>query len=46
VAASNIPALRELGSDTVRYANPKSSSDCADAIGAALDRRAEALALA
>jgi len=44
--ASNIPALRELGSNTVRYANPESSSDFAEAIGATLDRREEALALA
>ena len=44
--ASDIPALREVGGDTVRYAAPESSAAFADAIRAALDRREESAALA
>ena len=44
--ASDIPALRELGGDTIRYAPPAVPSAFADAIRLALDRRDEALALA
>ncbi len=44
--ASDIPALRELAGDTVRYAPSGSSSAFADAIRLALDQRQESSALA
>ncbi|MGC3997203.1 MAG: glycosyltransferase family 1 protein [Anaeromyxobacter sp.] len=37
--ASDIPALREVGGDTVRYADPRAPASLAAAIGAALDDR-------
>jgi len=43
--ASDIPALRELAADTIRYARPESSSEFAEAIRAAIDRREETVAL-
>ncbi len=44
--ASDIPALREIGGDCVRYAPPHSSRAFAEAIRMALERRAESAALA
>ncbi len=44
--ASDIPALRELGGDTVRYAPHDSPRAFADAISHALDRREETAAMA
>ncbi len=44
--ASDIPALRELGGDAVRYAPPNDAAAFARAIAAALDRREESQALA
>jgi len=44
--ASDIPALREIGGDCVRYAPPRSPSAFAEAIRWALDRREESAALA
>ncbi len=44
--ASDIPALREVGGDCVRYAPPRSSRAFAEAIRLALDRREESTALA
>jgi len=44
--ASDIPALREVGGDTVRYARPDDPSAFAAAIGLALDRREESRTLA
>ncbi len=44
--ASDIPALREVGGDTVRYAPPSSAHAFADAIRLTLDRREESVALA
>lgn len=43
--ASDIPALREVGGDCVRYAPPRSAQAFADAIRQALDRREETHAL-
>jgi alpha-1,3-rhamnosyl/mannosyltransferase len=37
--ASDIPALREVGGEAVRYANPRDPVGFADAIRAALDDR-------
>ena len=44
--ASDIPALRELGGDTVRYAAPSSSRSFADAIRLALGEREQSLVFA
>ncbi len=44
--ASDIPALRELAGDTVRYAPPGSSQAFAEAIRRALDQRQESAVLA
>jgi glycosyltransferase involved in cell wall biosynthesis len=44
--ASGIPALRELGGDCVRFADPESPGDLAAGIRDALDRRPEVLAAA
>jgi glycosyltransferase involved in cell wall biosynthesis len=44
--ASDIPALREIGGDCVRYAPPRSPAAFAEAIRAALDRREESASLA
>jgi glycosyltransferase involved in cell wall biosynthesis len=44
--ASDIPALREVGGDVVRYAPASDPGALADAIRVTLDRREEALALA
>jgi glycosyltransferase involved in cell wall biosynthesis len=44
--ASDIPALRELAGDTVRYAPPGSSQAFAEAIRRALDQRQESSVLA
>jgi glycosyltransferase involved in cell wall biosynthesis len=44
--ASDIPALRELGGDAVRYAPPDSPRAFADAISQVLDRREETAAMA
>ncbi len=43
--ASDIPALREVGGETVRYADPDAPAAFAVAIAAALDRREETAAL-
>ena len=43
--ASDIPALREVGGDCVRYAPPRSPRAFADAIRQALERREETQAL-
>jgi glycosyltransferase involved in cell wall biosynthesis len=37
--ASDIPALREVGGEAVRYANPRDAEGFAAAVGAALDDR-------
>jgi glycosyltransferase involved in cell wall biosynthesis len=44
--ASDIPALREIAGEFVRYASPRSAHSFAEAIRAALDRREESAALA
>ena len=44
--ASDIPALREVGGDAVRYAPPHSARAFAEVIRLALDRREESTALA
>ena len=44
--ASDIPALREVGGDSVRYAPPDSPRAFADAIRQALDEREQSAALA
>jgi len=44
--ASDIPALREVGGDTVRYASPDDAAAIAGAIGRALDAREESEAMA
>jgi glycosyltransferase involved in cell wall biosynthesis len=44
--ASDIPALREVGGDAVRYAPPDDAAELAKAIGAALDRREESAEMA
>jgi glycosyltransferase involved in cell wall biosynthesis len=44
--ASDIPALREVGGDAVRYANPQDPASFAAALAAALDARDETSRLA
>jgi glycosyltransferase involved in cell wall biosynthesis len=44
--ASDIPALREIGGESVRYAPPRSLQAFVEAIRAALERREESAALA
>jgi glycosyltransferase involved in cell wall biosynthesis len=44
--ASDIPALREVGGDVVRYAHAQDSADFAAAVGRALDDRDSSRALA
>jgi glycosyltransferase involved in cell wall biosynthesis len=44
--ASDIPALREVGGDTVRYAPPQDAALLAAAVAAALDERAHSAELA
>ncbi len=44
--ASDIPALREVGGDAVRYVPPDDPAELATAIAAAIDQRAESAAMA
>lgn len=44
--ASDIPALRELAGDTVRYASPSSAASFAEAIRRSLDQREASLEMA